>query len=110
MSKELTEDKDLHQGPHLDDVVGDDRRIRIRCFLPKNTEETNNLGEAWQDQAGNLFGTGLPSVMLYEPEMSSRYRQAAHAANVSPLTIMFERVSGSAWYVPDFIEERDDEE
>jgi hypothetical protein len=106
--KPLDEEKDTHQGAHLDDIVGDKRTLQINCVLPSK-DKKSDLGQAWQDPAGNLAGTGLPAVMLYEPEMVMRYRQAAHAADVSSLTIMFGRIANSPWYVPEFKEEQDDE-
>lgn len=100
---------DGYAGPHLDDVVGDLRILKIYGIHPQFDGNESLVGEVWQDAGGNLYGNGLGAVMLFEPEVLARYRQAAHILDVSPLTVMYKRIAKTMFYRPEFVEDEDGE-
>lgn len=87
------EPEDQYAGPAEDDVVGDNRRASISSLTPDFDAVGAGLGEAWQDDGGDLHGTGIVAVMLFEPAMKQRYRAMSIGLDVSPLTILAKRLS-----------------
>lgn len=81
---------------NIDDVLGDARVLEV--YSLDGDSVSHLIGKGWQDQAGNLHGTGLIAVMLFEPECRVRYRQAAHAQDLSPLNILYNRICTNLLY------------
>lgn len=80
-----------------DDVVGDTRRLRLISIDPASGKDKSLVGEVWQDPTGNLHGTGIAAVMLYEPVAAAKYRMASVAEDLSPLTVFYTRISRSSF-------------
>ncbi len=87
------EPEDQYAGPDENDIVGDNRRMSASSLSSDFDVSGVGLGEAWQDDDGNLHGTGLMAVMLFEPAMRQRYRSMSIGLDVSPLTILAKRLS-----------------
>lgn len=82
-------------GPADGDVVGDARRIVVYGISPDFDAEAPIVGEAWQDETGNLFGTGICGVMLFEPLAIKMYRASSIGLDISPLSVLALRLSES---------------
>jgi len=95
---------DDYAGPQEDDVVGDERRVRVLSVGPMNAGESVVVGEAWQSEDGMLHGSGVAAVMFFEPMAMSRYRGASLAMDVSPLTVFYGRIARSPFLQAEFIE------
>lgn len=80
-----------------DDVVGDERRIRLISIDPTTGQDKSIVGEAWQDPDGTLRGTGIAAVMLYEPLSAQKFRQASVAKDISPLSVLYARIARSSF-------------
>lgn len=106
VEKELT---DTHTGPHIDDVIGDSRTLKVFSYSVGEGNRTL-IGEAWQDKSGHVSGNGIVAVMLFEPEISLRLRQAANKLDVSPLVVLYNRICTTPWYEADFVEGNPNEE
>jgi hypothetical protein len=87
-----------------DDVVGDTRRIRIVSIDPSTGKDRSIVGEAWQDADGNLHGTGVAAVMLFQPVAQDKYRTASVAADLSPLSILYARIARTSFLRVEIIE------
>jgi hypothetical protein len=79
------------------DIVGDERRIRLISIDPTTGRDKSIVGEAWQDVEGNLHGTGIAAVMLYEPLSVQKFRQASVAKDISPLSVLYARIARSSF-------------
>lgn len=80
-----------------DDVVGDTRKIRLISIDPSTGKDKSIVGEAWQDADGNLHGTGVAAVMLFDPVSADKYRTASVAADMSPLSIFYARIARTSF-------------
>ena len=80
-----------------DDIVGDSRKIRLISIDPSTGNDRSIVGEAWQDADGNLHGTGVAAVMLFDPAAASKYRTASVAADLSPLSILYARIARTSF-------------
>lgn len=97
-------DGDAYIGPLVDDIVGDDRRLRLVSINPITGEDHAELGEVWQDDQGALHGSGLAAVMLFEPMSAARYQSASLAVDMSPLTVFYVRMARSSFIRAEFVE------
>lgn len=96
---------DIEKPPLLpDDVVGDTRRIRLISIDPSTGKDKSIVGEAWQDADGNLQGTGIVAVMLYEPIARDKFRTSSVAADMSPLSILYARMARTSFIRVEVIE------
>ncbi len=86
------------------DLVGDSRVVRIFSIHPAAPESCVEVGDVWQGDDGTLHGSGLAAVMLFEPGHLIRYRSASLAMDVSPLTVFFQRMFRSSFFLPEFME------
>ena len=75
-------------------VVGDARRLTAYSLSPDGFDSTA-IGEAWQDDAGALHGTGIFYVMLFETFSKKMYREASIGLDASPLTLLAMRLTRS---------------
>ncbi len=93
------EPEQLDSGPdHISEeysVVGDTRRLVANAVSTNLVGESPIVGEAWQDEDGKLFGTGIFSVMLFEPMSQKMYRESSIGLDVSPLAILGSRIGRS---------------
>jgi hypothetical protein len=80
-----------------DDIVGDTRRVRLISIDPTTGDDKSIVGEAWQDADGSLRGTGIASVMFFEPVAMAKYRMASIAKDISPLSVFYARISRSSF-------------
>ena len=107
---EPQEPVDDYAGPQEQDVVGDDRRLRIVAVDPHSGQDVGVVGEAWQgdgmgsSEKGRLYGTGIAAVMLYEPSAHYRHRNASLTVDQSPLTILYARVARSPFFRAELVE------
>lgn len=86
-------------------VVGEERRIRVYGLAPSYLDSVP-IGEAWQDENGELHGTGLCRTMLFEPFANRMYTSSAAGLDTSPLAVFAFRLSMSPfvrieWEDPD---------
>ena len=86
-------------------VVGEERRLKV-YGLTNNYFEDMPIGEAWQDENGELHGTGLCHAMLFEPFSIRMHMNAAAGLDTSPLAVFAYRISLSPfvrveWEDPD---------
>jgi len=91
------QEKNDFAGPTGDDVVGDRRRLRAVVLPVDYTPGGTLVGEAWQDDDGNLHGTGLLAVMLFEPTVQQWYRSGSVGMDVSPLQLLFFKLSRNSF-------------
>lgn len=96
---------DTYAGPQADDVVGDNRRLKIVSIDPMSGMDSVIVGEVWQGEDGTLHGTGLAAVMLFEPTAAIRYRRTSVSLDVSPLTVFHARIARSAFMRGDMVED-----
>ena len=75
-------------------VVGELRRLKV-YGISTNYKAELPIGEAWQDETGQLFGTGICQIMLFEPLSNIMYRNSASGMDTSPLSILALRISMS---------------
>lgn len=79
-----------------DMAVGDARRFKVyklsSNYLP---EDDTEIGEAWQDEDGKLYGTGICAVMLFEPLSQGLYYSCSIGLDESPLSVLAMRISMS---------------
>lgn len=87
------------------DIVGDSRRIRLISISPSTGDDKSIVGEAWQDANGELRGTGIAAVMLFEPLSMDKYRAASVASDLSPLSIFYARVARTSFIRAEFIKQ-----
>jgi len=95
---------DDYVGPQETDIVGDKRRLRVVSINPDTGDDSAGIGEAWQDEEGNLNGSGIAAVMFFEPISVVRYRTASLKLDLSPLSVFYNRISRSAFFRAEFIE------
>jgi len=88
-----------------DDIVGDERRLRIYSVDPGTGSDHSVVGEVWQAEDGGLYGTGVAAVMLFEPVSSARYHMSSIAADMSPLAVFHARISRSPFLRSEVIED-----
>jgi len=88
-----------------EDIVGDERRLRIYSVDPGTGDDHSIVGEVWQAEDGGLHGTGVAAVMLFEPVSSARYRMSSIAADMSPLAVFYARISRSPFLRSEVIED-----
>lgn len=79
------------------DIVGDTRKIRLVSIDPSTGKDKSIVGEVWQDPEGNLHGTGVCAVMLYEPISKDKYRIASIGSDMSPLSVFHARIARTAF-------------
>lgn len=103
-SKKKTEDIEAVQPAVQEDiadlsyeaVVGDTRRLIVynlsTNYIPDND---SMIGEAWQDDLGNLYGTGICEAMLFEPMAAMMYISSSIGLDKSPLSMLAYRLSTS---------------
>ena len=101
MADDYNADLELQAG----DVVGDNRKIRLLSVDPGSGGDGFVIGEVWQDDDGELQGSGVAAVMLFEPLSSARYRLASVTADMSPLAMFYARVSSSPFMRAEVVEE-----
>lgn len=87
------EPEDQYAGPSEEDIVGDNRRMTVSSLSSDFDAVGVGLGEAWQDEGGDLHGTGMIAVMLFEPAIRQRYKSMSIGLDVSPLTVLAKRLS-----------------
>lgn len=97
-------DDDSYTGLQADDFVGDARRLRLVCIDPVTGEDHAVVGEVWQEEGGVLQGTGLASMMLFEPVSKARYQSASLGVDMSPLTVFYARMARSSFLRAEFVE------
>jgi bacterioferritin len=90
--QELQEPEE-YAGPREEDVVGDARRLSISLIDLETERPDVGAGEAWQSDDGQLSGTGVVAVMLFEPVARQRYLAASLVVDLSPLTILQKRLA-----------------
>ncbi len=77
-------------------VVGDARRLKVyrlsSSYLPMNEAE---IGTAWQDEDGKLYGTGICTMMLFEPLSQGLFYNSSIGLDESPLAVFALRLSMS---------------
>ena len=88
-----------------DDIVGDSRKIRLISIDPGTGDDKSVVGEVWQDDNGNLHGTGIAAVMLFEPISAAKYRMASVAKDLSPLTAFYSRIARSPFIRAELIDQ-----
>lgn len=88
-----------------DDVVGDDRRLRLYSVSPGTGSDHSVVGEVWQSEDGTLYGLGVAAVMLFEPVSAAWYRMASIGADMSPLAVFHARISRSPFLRSEVIED-----
>ena len=106
-ARKLLETQDDYSGLRATDIVGDSRRLRIVSIDPVGGGETAVVGEAWQDEAGVLHGSGIVAIMLFELASVVKYRSASVELDVSPLTILYSRIARSAFMRAEFVKDLD---
>jgi hypothetical protein len=99
--------EDAYSGLRATDIVGDTRRLRIVSIDPVGGGEMSVVGEAWQDEAGVLHGSGIVAIMLFELASVVKYRSASVELDVSPLTILYSRIARSAFLRAEFVKDLD---
>lgn len=104
------QDVEEYSGPSPGDIVGDKRKLRVFAVNLEFDGSNAMLGEAWQDEHGNLFGTGILAIMLFEPISKAKYINASVRLDVSPLTLLCKRMSQSGFMKTVLAEEADAEE
>lgn len=87
------------------DVVGDARRLRLISVDPGTGTDGVVVGEVWQDESGELQGSGVAAVMLFEPVTMARYRLSSVTVDMSPLSVFYARISGSPFMRAEVVEE-----
>lgn len=102
------EPEDVYAGPSEEDVVGDSRRMEATFLSPDMDQWSVGLGEAWQNSDGELSGTGLLAIMLFEPTAKQRYRSMSIGLDVSPLTILAKRLARGTFLRAKLSEEDND--
>lgn len=100
---------DLQPSPESDDaggegvnvnpqgVVGDSRRLKAIGLSADYSPGGVVLGDAWQDQDGELHGTGIFAVMLFEPSARMLYKNSSISFDMSPLELLYMRLSRSSF-------------
>lgn len=87
-----------------DDIVGDDRRLKIYSVNPGTGDGGELVGEVWQGEEGDLHGIGLTAVLLFEPVSMARYKMSSIGADASPLTVFHSRISRSPFLRAEVVE------
>jgi len=88
-----------------DDIVGDDRLLRIYSVDPGTGDDHSAIGDIWQSEEGSLHGTGMAAVMLFEPVSLARYTMSSVGADMSPLAIFHARISRSPFFRSEIVED-----
>lgn len=79
-----------------DMIVGDRRKFKVWKLSANYLEgEDRVVGEAWQSDDGQVYGTGVCSLMTFEPVSETLYRNSSIGLDESPLSIMAFRLSMS---------------
>jgi hypothetical protein len=96
---------DDYVGPRVGDIVGDTRRLKIISIDPMSGMDSAIVGEAWQSESGQLHGSGLAAVMLFEPTVAARYERTSVALDISPLTVLHARIARSAFMRAELVDD-----
>lgn len=91
MARESSPEAELQPG----DIVGDKRKLVLYSVSPGTGDDSAVVGEVWQADDGQLHGTGIVAVMLFEPVSSARYQMVSVGADMSPLAVLYARICRS---------------
>jgi hypothetical protein len=98
------QEPDEYSGPTEDQAVGDSRHLMVYALRPDYEPGEAPLGDAWQDDAGQIQGSGMVAVMLFEPQAKQRYLNASLARDLSPLAILEKRLARASWFRTELLE------
>jgi hypothetical protein len=80
----------------IETVVGDTRKLIVhRVSTSYYLYDDVIIGEAWQDEDGNLCGIGICEMMLFEPMSITMYNNSSVGIDRSPLSILALRLAMS---------------
>lgn len=89
---------DEYSGPNEEQIVGDDRGLHVFALRTDYEPGETPVGEAWQDESGQVHGSGMLAVMLFELGAKQRYLNASIARDLSPLAIMQKRLARASLF------------
>ncbi|MHC4929769.1 MAG: hypothetical protein ACYTFU_08840 [Planctomycetota bacterium] len=78
-----------------EDIVGDRRKLMLYSVSPGTGDDSAAVGDVWQADDGQLHGTGMAAVMLFEPLSAARYQMVSVGADMSPLAVFYARICRS---------------
>ena len=99
---EAVEDPSAVEGPAIDDtyvgpddqqIVGDKSNLSLIALSSVFDGSEVVVGDAWQDEQGDLQGAGILAVLLFEPAAKQRYKNASLGRDISPLSVLDKRLS-----------------
>lgn len=95
---------DEYAGPTELEVVGDNRQLQVFALRVDYEPGETPVGEAWQDETGQVHGSGMIAVMLFELSSRQRYINASIARDLSPLAVMQKRLARANLFRTELLE------